>query len=83
MESESIQFMQFDSEGNLLIYEPGAGCSGVAHKIPQGFTQDDLQFTQSSKSSKCNKFVSVPNKDIHKIVTTSSIKPLSLRQGRR
>lgn len=83
MESESIQFMQFDSEGNLLIYEPGAGCSGVAHKIPQGFTQDDLQFTQSSKSSKCNKFVSVPNKDIHKIVTTSPIKPLSLRQGRR
>ena len=83
MESESVQFMQFDSEGNLFIYEPGAGCLGFAHKIPQGFTQDDLQFTQSSKSSEWNKFVSVPNKDIHKIVTRSPIKPSFLRQGRR
>ena len=36
--SESVQFMQFDAEGNLYIYEPGAGCSGVPCKIPQGFS---------------------------------------------
>ena len=40
--SESVQFMQFDKEGNLYVYKPGAGCSGIPHKIPQGFTQDDL-----------------------------------------
>ena len=43
--------MQFDSEGNLYIYEPGAGCSGRPRKIPQGFSSDDLEFDVSSDSS--------------------------------
>ena len=39
---ESVQFMQFDCEGNLYVYPPGAGCSGIPRKIPQGFSQEDL-----------------------------------------
>ena len=46
---ESVQFMQFDVEGNLFVYEPGAGCSGVPRKIPQGFTQDDLDLISTSE----------------------------------
>ena len=65
--SDSVQFMQFDSDGNLFIYKPGAGCSGIAQKIPQGFTQDDLSFTGSSKSTDSwSKFASVSKVDIHK-----------------
>ena len=63
--SDSVQFMQFHSDGNLSIYEPGAGCLGKAHKIPQGFTQEDLSFTGSSKSTDgWSKFASVPTVNI-------------------
>ena len=38
----SVQFMQFDSNGNLYVYQPGAGCSGTPCKIEQGFSQEEL-----------------------------------------
>ena len=44
MKVESVQFMQFDADGNLFVYEPGAGYSGIPRKIQQGFSQEDLQF---------------------------------------
>ena len=82
--SDSVQSMQFDSDGNLFIYEPGAGCSGIAQKIPQGFTQDDLSFTGSSKSTDSwSKFASVPKVDIHKITPKATVKPVSLHTTRR
>ena len=40
-----VQFMQFDSDGNLFVFEPGAGCTGTPHKIEQGFLQEDLLFS--------------------------------------
>ena len=47
----SVQFMQFDSDGNLYVYEPGTGCSCTPHRIDQGFTQEDLQLSLSGAGS--------------------------------
>ena len=82
--SDSVQFMQFDSDGNLFVYEPGAGCSGIACKIPQGFTQDDLSFTGSSKSTDgWSRFASVPTVNIHKITAKATVKLIPLCTTRR
>ena len=76
---ESVQFMQFDSDENLFVYEPGAGCPAIPCKIPQGFTQDDLNYT----TPKLSKFPKVSAKDVHRIVSKKSVKPLSIGGGRR
>ena len=36
-QSESVQYFQFDKQGNLDIYEPGAGCSDPCVKVGPGF----------------------------------------------
>ena len=33
---EDVQYFQFDQEGNMFIYEPGAGCTGVPRKVEPG-----------------------------------------------
>ena len=33
---ETVQFFQFDSEGNMYMFEPGAGCTGVPKFVPPG-----------------------------------------------
>ena len=50
---ESVQFMQFESEGNLYVYPPGPGCSGIPCKIPQGFSQEDLDDDNLDVSQHC------------------------------
>ena len=35
VKSEDIQYMRFDSEGNLYLYEPGSGISGEPCKVIQ------------------------------------------------
>ena len=88
--SQSVQFMQFDKEGNLFVFEPGAGCSGIARKIPQGFSQEDLEFTNEDlyasstqpfepkceivEESKSNFLLKV-----HKLVPQSGMSSLRLR----
>ena len=34
--TESVQFFQFDSHGNMFMYPPGAGCSGEPTFVPPG-----------------------------------------------
>ena len=75
-DDKSVQFMQFDSDGNLYIYEPGAGCSGIPRKFPQGFTQDDLSFTKSGND--WNKFSTVGAMNIHKIVSKTPARLMSM-----
>ena len=43
--SESVQYFQFDQQGNMYIFEPGAGFSGNATLVHPG---DDTIFDQSS-----------------------------------
>ena len=33
---EDVQYLQFDAEGNMYIYEAGAGCSGVPRRVAPG-----------------------------------------------
>ena len=35
-QSEDVQYFQFDSEGNMYIYEGGAGCTGIPRKVAPG-----------------------------------------------
>ena len=38
---EDVQYMKFDSEGNLYLYEPGAGISGEPHRVIE-FGSDEI-----------------------------------------
>ena len=40
--SESVQYFQFDKEGNLYVYQPGAGCSGPRVRVEPGFEIKDV-----------------------------------------
>ena len=35
--SESVQYFQFDSEGNMFVFKPGSGFSGPSVKVQPGF----------------------------------------------
>ena len=45
---EDIQFFQFDKDGNMFVYEPGAGCTGIPKKVAPG---DDLISTWKTDRS--------------------------------
>ena len=76
--------MQFDSDGNLFVYEPGAGCLGTPRKIPQGFTQEDLDFNASKQyTNGWNKFASIPKVHVHRIVGQNAVKTFSMRTEKR
>ena len=34
--SEDVQYFQFDKDGNMYVYEPGSGCTGVTRKVEPG-----------------------------------------------
>ena len=46
--SESVQFFQFDQQGNMYVFEPGAGCTGNATLVKPG---DELIFDNNSPSN--------------------------------
>ena len=61
--SGDVQYFQFDSTGNMFVFEPGAGFSGPSLKIEPGFQDEDTQkldFSQvnvtpcSQKDAKCD-----------------------------
>ena len=35
-QSEDVQYFQFDATGNMYVFQPGAGFSGIAKKIAPG-----------------------------------------------
>ena len=51
--------MRFDSEGNLYLYEPGAGMSGQPRRVIE-FGSDEVIYADGDKiSDKCSKHKSV------------------------
>ena len=46
--SEEVQYFQFDSSGNMYVFEPGAGMSGIAKIVKPG---DDFNATWSTSNS--------------------------------
>ena len=56
-QSEDIQYSQFDKEGNMFIFEPGAGCTGVPRKVEPGeelhlSSWSEVNVTETSVKSK-------------------------------
>ena len=47
-ESEAMQFFQFDQEGNMYVFAPGAGCTGPTHLVRPG---DELSFNSTYNAS--------------------------------
>ena len=47
-ESEATQFFQFDQEGNMYVFAPGAGCTGPTRLVRPG---DELIFNSMYNSS--------------------------------
>ena len=41
-QSESVHYFRFDKDGELFVYELGAGFSGPCYKVEQGFELDDV-----------------------------------------
>ena len=46
--SESVQYFQFNAEGNLFVYEPGAGFSGNCVRVEPGFEMHDVSQIRAS-----------------------------------
>ena len=46
--NESVQFFQFDCEGNMYMFPPGAGCTGVPKLVQPG---DEMIFSGESFQS--------------------------------
>ena len=46
--SEDVQYFQFDSDGNMYVFEPGAGMSGECVRVEPGF---EVNVTQNWYSS--------------------------------
>ena len=44
MKPEAVQFFQFDSQGNMFIFAPGAGCTGECKLVKPG---DELIFNST------------------------------------
>ena len=47
---EDVQYFQFDSNGNMYVFEPGAGCSGLARKVEPGEEWDLTNLSNSNVS---------------------------------
>ena len=45
---ETVQYFQFDNEGNMYIFAPGTGCTGESKLVKPG---DELIFFSSSPSN--------------------------------
>ena len=72
---ESVQFFQFDKDGNMYVFEPGAGCTGEAKLVKPG---DEMIFTNTSGnevvSSACSSSVLSNSSDVkaHSLGISSS-----------
>ena len=65
--SGDVQYFQFDSTGNMYVFEPGAGFSGRSVKIEPGF---ELEETQNIEFSEVNVTASCEIKNAEHVVST-------------
>ena len=60
---ESVQFFQFDKDGNMYVFPPGSGCAGVPKLVHPG---DEFTFSGIQEESKvANSAVNVCNATTH------------------
>ena len=51
--SEPVQYFQFDQMGNMYVYEPGSGYSGEAKLVPPSCELDKMSNSWSEIASSC------------------------------
>ena len=52
--SEGVQYFQFDSQGNLYVFEPGVGCSGPCVKVEPGFEMKEISQISTFSNASVN-----------------------------
>ena len=68
MKSEDVQYMRFDSCGNLYLYEPGAGMSGEAKRVIE-FGSDEVIYADCEVKTKSETPVkSICQTKVHRLV---------------
>ena len=58
---ESVQFFQFDAEGNMYVFEPGTGCTGQATLVKPG---DEMIFNKTVQFHDDSKVIKEPALEI-------------------
>ena len=82
--SEVVQFMQFDCEGNLFVFEPGCGCSGVPRKVSQGSTQQEMLSVFDDKNdSKSKEIVKLGQENVYKLKPSAGASAMINTSSRR
>ena len=56
-EVESVQYFQFDQQGNMYVFAPGAGCTGESKLVRPG---DEMIFSNSINFGEHSNSSSVP-----------------------
>ena len=58
---EDVQYFQFDSDGNMYVYEPGAGCTGAVRKVAPG---DELDLLSNDNNNSTQKYDLIPPSNV-------------------
>ena len=59
---EDVQYFQFDSDGNMYVYEPGAGCTGVVRKVAPG---EELHLYNGESDISTQKYDLIPPSQVN------------------
>ena len=51
--SEDVQYFQFDEQGNMFVFQPGAGFTGPSLKVQPGFDMKEVTELSQKLSVSC------------------------------
>ena len=85
MKAKDVQYMKFDEKGNLYLYEPGSGMSGIPRRVI-AFGSDEVIYAEncleSSNSNNLDKFNSVPSCAVHCLVPSKGASVTNFVDGK-
>ena len=87
-QSEDVQYMRFDSCGNLYLYEPGAGMSGIPRKVielgsDEVIYDDTKPFVEGGKKNNgFGKFKGLASDQIHRVVPSRGVAVTNISDGK-
>ena len=75
---EDVQYMKFDSEGNLYLYEPGAGMSGEVRRVIKFgsdnivYADEDVTGSVGKNESSSGRFKTLSADRVHRVIPSKS-----------
>ena len=72
--SESVQYFQFDQEGNMFVFEPGSGFSGPSVKVQAGFEFHEMYGSTPKSSVNDNVYDGLVSAGVSEVPRASSSK---------